>query len=209
MAFKLAAFDWDGTLVDSRQLGYHCSCIMFSRHNLVAPPFEKYIEAVDYMEFYYRHGIPRSVRREELNAIWDEGFRDRSELIDLRPMARELLAACRSRSMRTAILSGNTENTVGHGISLFGLSPLVDRWKAAAHNKVSGLLEMAAHFRVRTEEVFYLDDTREGLLAAKKAGATAIGILGGFQSEERIREARPHHCVASLEEVIALLGPAK
>ncbi len=208
MIWKLAVFDWDGTLVDSREIAYRATCDIFRHYGVEEPPSrEAYFrdQISDFIPFYHRHGIPASVNRNELNGLWRRLFFAESNHPPLREGTLDMLRACREAGLRTAIVSGNIPEVIQACSGLLGLGGLIDHVHANANGKTEELRAVLAHFGIGPEEAFYLDDTAEGLLAASRAGMAAIGIEGGFNLREHLETANPDHIIAEPAGLPALL----
>ncbi len=211
MAWKLVAFDWDGTLVDTMQIAYQAMRTVFGHYRLEPPSKDVFLENITsggMLAFYHERGVPRSATRQDLNAIWQRHFNDpkhHSQLL-LREGAREALAACRDMGAKVSIVSGSTHGIITTGIERFGISDFIDHVEADASGKVDELRRVISHFSVDPNEMVYVDDTYEGLAAAKEVGISAIGILGGFSPRERLLEANPDRLIASLNDLLPLFG---
>jgi len=61
---------------------------------------------------------------------------------------------------------------------------------------------------VPAEALWVVGDGAQDIQAARAAGATAIAVLGGFTSEQRLRETRPDALLESLPRLVALRDAA-
>ena len=59
--------------------------------------------------------------------------------------------------------------------------------------------------RLKPESCVYVGDAPEDLEMAERASVRAIGVLGPFPTEERLRAARPEYLLKSLRELPSLL----
>jgi beta-phosphoglucomutase-like phosphatase (HAD superfamily) len=207
MAIQLVLFDWDGTLVDTRECAYGGVCAIFDHYGIPVPSIECYLGEVgsDYMAFYHKYGIPSTVTHEDLNKIWNAFLVNRGTVPKLRKGALQVLRACKARFVRTGIVSSNTDVVVQEGIKLLSLSSLIDCVQADALNKVQKLQQAMDFLRVSHRDALYVDDTYEGVHAARLLGMKAMGITGGFNLRERILEAHPHCLISELDELIRFL----
>lgn len=209
MFWKLAAFDWDGTLVDTAHVAYQAMQTVFTHYNAAAPSKEDFFRNITsggLENFYHERGIPRFVTRKELNDHWKKYFGKQKgqDGIVMRDGARELLHACRNSGIKVSIVSGSVRNVIEASLTTLGIAGLIDHLEADAHGKVDELRRVIKHFSFEPKEVVYVDDMFEGISAAKNVGAAAIGIRGGFGADGHLREAAPDHLIASLHELIPL-----
>ena len=211
MAWKLVAFDWDGTLVDTTDIAYRAVRTVFARYQLEPPHKEVFLERITsggMLAFYHERGIPRHVTRQDLNGIWRGVFNDpeHRDRVALRDGAREALLACRNTGAYTSIVSGSVHDIIVAGLANLGVSDFIDHIEAEACGKVEELQRIIYRFSVDPCDVVYVDDTFEGLSAAKAVGAIAIGITGGFTPRARLLEANPDHVISSLHELLPFFG---
>ncbi len=205
--FKLALFDWDGTLVNSRKALYACSSQII--RSLGGTPLleeQFFREADSKLSHYQKSGVPETITRDELNAIWGETFGQFAHMVTLREGVAETLAFLRDCDMRIIIVSANVSEVIAPSLAANGIAGLVESMYCGACGKISELRQALADLRCHRSEAFYLDDTHEGVSAANAVGVTSIAIEGGFHDRERLLEANPDHVIASLPELPRVLG---
>ncbi len=209
MSWKLAIFDWDGTLVDSREMAYRAACDIIRHFGAEPPAREVYLaeQISDFEPFYHRHGVPAAVGREELNNLWRKFFNmSEHNHPPLREGVKGILEICRKRGIHTAVVSGNIAETIQANMQLLNLADFIDHLHAGANGKVEELRRVVEHFRVSPPEAFYIDDTVEGLAAAKKVGVAAMGIEGGFNERQSLLGAAPDYILSSFADLAELLN---
>ena len=214
MRFKLALYDWNGTTLNDLDLGYKCMVETFQMLGGIErpPTFAEYRQGLDnsrFADFYYRHGLPRTVSPEEINEFLYAFYRKmlKCNALRLHDGAQSLLLYCRSQGIPNVMVSASKDN-VPRYLSFLGIRDYFHALKLNGSNgwhKGIGLKEALEEFGVAPEEAFYLDDTFDGIQSAKQLGIVSVGFTKGFNSEERIRAAGPDHIVHSLFEVIDLL----
>jgi len=211
LKWKLVAFDWDGTLADTRQVAYQALRTVFEKYCLSPPSKEVFMENIssdEKMAFYYKHGIPMSATRKDLNTIWQQYFNDPQRLheFSLRDGSKEVLHAFHNAGLKVSIVSGSGHAIITTGLTKFDLVDLVDHIEADACGKIDELYRTISRFSIDPKEAIYIDDTFEGLSAAKSVGLTAIGIMGGFNTQERLLTASPDYLIKSLYELLPIFG---
>ena len=210
MIFKLINFDWDGTLADTRHTAYLAMETVFYHFNLEPPSkdeFLKHITSQGMLAFYHERGVPKNITRADLAIMFQKYFNDpeNHKNLILRPGAIETLTACRSKGIKISIVSGSAHNVISIGVDKFKMSNLIDHIQADAGDKIDELRLVGSRFSAEPNEAIYVDDTYEGLSAAKKVGMTAVGITGGFSEERRLLEAGPDFLIPNLQELLPLL----
>lgn len=205
---KLAIFDWNGTLLNDRELAHACVTEIFRQTApTVAPPtLEQYVASITakFADFYYDHGVPRTVTGEEMNDIRRPHYHENIHLARLQPHATKLLHFCTMSELPIAIVSASPDDVETH-LFHFGIHELFDRVRLKAWPKDQALRETAEHFDVCFSEAVYIDDTFDGLASARNIGMRTIGFTGGYNSRERIANANPDFIVDSLRDIIDIL----
>ena len=211
--FKLALFDWNGTLLDDLDIVYGSVVEIFRRYGLPAPTLEQYrneIEA-DFMKFYYEHGMHQHVTGNDLNAIRKQFLLSHPAQPKLRPDALKLFALCQELKIPMGIVSASKMDLLMAQLKQFEILNFFDDIQGSAFDKEKALVGVLDQFGVPAEEVFYLDDSVDGLTAAKNLGITTIGVTNGYYTKERIMGVRPDYpntqfpSVDSLETVIEII----
>ncbi len=203
MELKLAVFDWNGTTIDDLPLVYGSVKEIFRIYGIPAPPLESYREEItaDFMKFYENHGLTGATK-EDLNAIRKRYLAEHGHAAKLHPGAKELIELCKRIGLQTAIVSAEIADVLDKRVTEFGLFPFIDRITGGAYDKPAALIETLDFFGVAAENAFYLDDTFDGLMAAKAVGLNTIGFCNGYNSRKRIMYAEPDFPNADFPEVL-------
>ncbi len=213
--WKLAFLDFDGPIARSGSLYYRASCEMFRACGIKSPPFRVFRNGIgtvstDIDNFFRRHGIPEHVTTEKMDAIKKTYLDAHWHEVTPTPHAKQFLEFWSRRGMPVVVVSGNEEKTVIRRLEEFGFLDLVRR-VVATPNKEEALLNMLDTFGVNAQNAFLVDDTVEGLLAAKGLGIVTIGFTGGFNTKRHLMEIKPdfpnraHPRVDTLRQVTKIL----
>ena len=210
---ELAIFDWNGTLLDDLTVVYESVVEIFRTYVIPAPTLEQYRNEIqsDFMKFYFDHGFPKETRRDDLNAIRKRYLQEHGHRARLRPNVKELLELCRKLRIHTAIVSGEKEDVLLERLDQFQLLPLLNEVRGNSWEKERVLEEVVNRFRIPAQRAFYLDDSVDGLQAAKNLGIVTIGFTSGYYPKERILSVKPNFPnrqfpeVDSLEEVMRIV----
>lgn len=208
MKFKLGIFDWNGTLLDDLNLVYGSVTAIFKYYNLKPPELATYREKItaQFMNFYYGEGIPKTATGDDLNKIRKEYFEKHKDEVMLNKNALATLKKLKTMSMKTAIVSGEMAGYLQKRLKQFEISHLFDKVCDGAYDKEKALTQTLYYFRVKPEESFYVDDTEDGIKAAKKVGIKTFGFIhpNSYHSPERILSAEPNYPIYSLDKIIYL-----
>jgi phosphoglycolate phosphatase len=204
MRWQTGIFDWNGTLLNDLQTVIYGSITeIFRTYGLKAPSLDTYRNEIcsDFMPFYWKYGIPKTVTGEELNKIRKVYLNAHSREIMLQRGARDLIVTCRRADMQTAIVSGEITEVLEDNLRRFRIIGFFDSVRGDARNKEEALIATLDELGTKAEDAFYVDDTFDGLTSAKNVGLDTIGVTIGYGSIERIKAANPTHIVNSLDEL--------
>lgn len=207
MPLKLLAFDWDGTLADNTQDVYEAIKSIFNNYE-VEPPSKPdcmaNLSSQGWLSFYYDRGLPGHVTKKDVEPLWQKYFSSK-EPVNLRGGVLEVFSLCQQNNVKICIVSGSFKEVISNCLSKRGLRGFVDHIEGSASGKIDELRKVAHLFSVRPEEMTYVDDSYEGISAAKTVGASAFAILGGMTSKERLLEANPDYLIDHLHQLLPFI----
>ncbi len=202
--FRVALFDWDGTLFDSRALNHGAVVEIFKRFKLLPPTEEEYFSGIsaDYMGFYYSRGIPRDSSPDSLNEIRKEFMRKNWGKTPLHDDAVKMLIHLKDDGLKIGIISAENSDILKERVKQKGLARLLDCLTGDAFDKRMAIWETLEVMRLEPEDCFFVDDSPRDILKIKESGVFTIGITHGFGSPQKIAEAQPDLIVSSLQKII-------
>src|SRR5579883_1102403 len=205
---RAIAFDLDGTLIDSRgDIAAACNHVLVHAGRAPLPPeriatfvgdgarsllaraFELDREApeldallVEWARYYVAHPVDHT--------SWMPGARDAIEVLHARGV-RLALVTNKARAVTLVILDALGVRPLFEAVYAGGDGPL----KPSAEPIVRVMQELG----VRAEETWVVGDGAQDIGAARAAGCFSVGVLGGFHSWDRLREAGPDVLLPTLE----------
>src|ERR1051325_204335 len=204
---KGVLFDWDGTLIDSYHADASAYLAMFKEMGSAwdIQELERYYSP-NWYQVYRAAKLPRK--------LWDEGDRVwRAHYAKHRPKlisgARRVLETIRTKHALGLVTSGDGDR-VARQLREFRLTRLFsarvcsgDTLKKKPH---PAPLRLALR-QMDLEEAtcVYVGDAPQDVDMARRAGVPAIGVLGPFPTEKRLRAARPEFLLHSLDELPEVL----
>jgi HAD superfamily hydrolase (TIGR01509 family) len=208
---RAVLFDWDGTLVDSAELSYHCYVRTFERFGL---PFDRAqyqaTYSPDWMKTYVGVGLPEE-RWPEADRCWLEHYA--AGHAPLLPGAREALDRLRGRRLALGVVTSGERTRVAREIADHGLGTVLatlvghgDYRQRKPHPE--GLLLALDRLGVAPGEAAYVGDSPEDVMMARAAGVFAVGIPGGFPNREALVASAPDLLAPDLEAAAAFLARA-
>jgi HAD superfamily hydrolase (TIGR01509 family) len=199
--------DWDGTLLDSFEADTAAYLEMFRKMGIGWGREEL---ARHYSPDWYR--VYRAARLER--ARWEEADRTwRAAYAKYRPRliegARGVLRRLGARYELGLVTSGDCGRVTAQLRRFRLLSTFAarvchqDSMRPKPHPEP--LLTALGKMNVEPRAAVYVGDAPEDVEMARRAGVRAIGVLGSFPTERRLRDSRPEALLLSLGELPGLI----
>jgi HAD superfamily hydrolase (TIGR01509 family) len=196
-------FDWDGTLVDSYNADTSAYLAMFKEMG-IAWGIEELEDnySPNWYEVYRAAKLPRK-RWEDADRAWRAHYaKHRPKLV---AGARRVLARLANAHPLGLVTSGDRDR-VTRQLREFHLSSLFaarvcsgDTQRKKPHPEPLRLA--VRQMKLRPSACVYVGDAPQDVEMARRAGVRAIGVLGPFPTEKRLRAARPEFLIKSIEEL--------
>ncbi len=215
--FRLAVFDLDGTLLDTRTGVARCCNAALAECGLPPFPRERYGA--------FCGGGLESFAKGILAAAGDTAFRG-YETFCRRYLAeelrirendhrtfdgmRELIAHLRARGVKTAVLSNKPHKTCEEIVALrFGKDAfdlvLGGKPDLAPKPDPTGMFAVLSHFGLSPEEVFYVGDTEIDMETGRNAGVYTVAALWGYREKAALEPYKPDFWAETPREIEKLM----
>jgi HAD superfamily hydrolase (TIGR01509 family) len=200
-------FDWDGTLLNSYQADSSAYLAMF-REMQIPWGLEELTRhySPNWYDVYRAAHLPRH-RWEAADRAWRRQYsHHKPRLIK---GARKILAKLATRHYLGIVTSGDRDRVIGQ-IREFRLTRLFksrvcsgDTLQKKPHP--APLRLALREMNLKPADCVYIGDAPHDVEMARRAGVLAIGVLGPFPTEERLRASKPDLLLASLADLPAAL----
>jgi HAD superfamily hydrolase (TIGR01509 family) len=201
-------FDWDGTLIDSYHADASAYLAMFKEMGIAwgIKELERNYSP-NWYQVYRAAKLPRKLWQ-EADQSWREHYaKHRPKLIF---GARRVLEAIRTKHALGLVTSGDRDR-VARQLREFRLERLFsarvcsgDTRRKKPHPEPLRLA--LRQMRLHAACCVYVGDAPQDVEMARRAGVRAIGVLGPFPTEKRLRAAQPEFLIGSLEELPDVLN---
>jgi HAD superfamily hydrolase (TIGR01509 family) len=196
-------FDWDGTLIDSYHADASAYLAMFEEMGI--PWGIEELErnySPDWYQVYRSAGLPRR-RWADADRAWRAHYaKHRPELI---AGARRVLARL-GRAHPLGLVTSGDRDRVSRQLREFRLTTVFaarvcsgDTLRKKPHPEPLRLA--MRRMKLDPSACVYVGDAPQDVEMAQRAGVPAIGVLGPFPTEKRLRAARPDFLIRSIEEL--------
>ncbi len=204
---KGVLFDWDGTLLDSYHADTSAYLAMFKEMGITwgSAELEKHYSP-NWYQVYRAAKLPRR--------LWNDADRTwRLQYEKHRPKlisgARRVLEAVRKKHRVGLVTSGDRDRVMGQ-LREFRLTRLFsarvcsgDTQRKKPHPEPLRLA--LRQMELGAQSCVYVGDAPQDVEMARRAGVLAIGVLGPFPTEKRLRTARPDFLLDSIGDLPELL----
>ena len=196
-------FDWDGTLLNSYYADTSAYLAMFKEMKISwgIEELEKNYSP-NWYQVYRAAGLPRK-HWEEADRAWRAHYaKHRPKLI---AGARRVLARVANAHHLGLVTSGDRDR-VTRQLREFRLTTLFAARVCSGdtpHKKPhpEPLRLALRKMKLHPSACVYVGDAPQDVEMAQRAGVRAIGVLGPFPTEKRLRAARPEFLIGSIEEL--------
>ncbi|MFW2488996.1 HAD family hydrolase [Clostridium chromiireducens] len=183
---KAVIFDMDGVIIDSEPIHFDVDLQTISElgGDISKEDLEKYVGTTNeymYTDIKNKFNISKSL--EEIIHYKVELTKKKIIELDLEPIEgiRELLKELKNKNINTAIASSSPRDFIELVVSKFKLENYIEyiiSGEEVKHGKPDPdiYIETAKKLRVSPEECIVIEDSRNGVLAAKAAGMKCIGF---------------------------------
>jgi pyrophosphatase PpaX len=200
-------FDWDGTLLDSYHADSSAYLAMFQEMGIpwgIEELTKHY--SPNWYRVYRAAGLPRR-RWNDADAAWRKQYAiHRPSLIKGVPR----ILAKLQKEHRLGLVTSGDRDRVTKQLREFRLTRIF-----AARVCSGDTLHKKPHpqplrfalekMRLDPEHCVYVGDSPEDVQMAQRAGVRAIGVIGPFPTEKRLRAAKPHLLLDSIGELLEAL----
>jgi phosphoglycolate phosphatase len=200
---KLAIFDIDGTLVDSRQLIHEAMMHAFDRTGLPDPGYDR-----------IRHVIGLGLRQAfetlepeaptDVIAALEAAYVEAFVILRATPVGREhmydgaldLLTHLRATGWRLSVATGKSHRGVAHIYNRHNLAPMFECYRCAEDGPGKPdpfmIASSLSHLDVPADRAVMIGDAVHDMRMARSAGVRALGVTWGFGTADEIRDAGAH-----------------
>lgn len=203
--FSNLIFDWSGTLVDDLGPVLEATNAVFAAYGrpaMTRAEFRRHFR-LPYRGFYdeFVPGVPIA----ELEDVFRASFAASRVPVAVLPHAREKLAWCRQRGIRTFVLTSMDADAFRRQLDDLALGGAFEATYAGVADKRERIGEILARHRLEPRLTALVGDMIHDIEAARHGGITAVAVLTGYTAPEVLAGSRPDFTVADLRALRDLL----
>lgn len=206
MRYRVIAWDFDGTLVDSLDGALEIYNRIAAEYGFVPIHDPAPVRKMSIPEFLKAHRIPLT----KVPALYTRFLRDQTSQLPGVPLheeVRELLEEFRRRGYRLAVISSNTPENIRVCLRANAVEDWFDHVLGYSRlfGKESAIRGVIKSESIGPAELLYVGDEVRDITAARKAGVDVIAVTWGFNAEQTLLDQTPDHLVRSPGEFVPLL----
>jgi pyrophosphatase PpaX len=204
---KLVIFDFDGVLIDSKELIKYAFEESYKRvlKNNDVPPVTRFFE-------YMGESLKKILEKLDLPSEIADCFREISERnidkIKLYPGTKEVLLTLKSLNINIVLVTGKdyyrTEKILHHfdcyNFFDFIVTPDI-LWNSKPDPE--GILFLLSQYGFHQDEVMMVGDSYFDILAANRAGVHSIGIIWDANENSKVQDAK--HIISNWDQFLKLI----
>ena len=187
-------FDWDGTLVDSAQLGLVAYEKSFAD---LGVPFDhdayRAVYSPNWITVYEGLGLPKE-HWQRADELWTQHYDEQSA--KLIKGAGETVAEIRQKGYRLGVVSSGNDCRVNREINELGLGGFFE--VVVCHEQIrnrkphpEGIEVALQQLRVGSIQTAYVGDSPEDIQMGKSANVLTVGVLSAYPTSWKLQSAGP------------------
>jgi len=211
---KCFSFLWDadGTIVSSERFAFDaCNDVLKHLGKRTFTPEEfRQLFSSDYRIHLKRMGIKSMPETRFLENTWNSKLATDKQKFKLHYGILDILTYLNKRNYKMALVSSTSRLQLQLYFDLFGIDkffPVILAREDVEDQKpsIKPFLQAAKLLAVSPRNCVAIDDTDDGIKAAEKMGATTIGVTWGFNSNQRIYNAKPDFIAENANELYRII----
>lgn len=199
-------FDWSGTLVDDLPAAWQATNYVFRQAGLPELTLEQFRAefCLPFKKFYDRY--TPALPMEQLEEWFHGHFKAVAHRVTELPHARGFLEFCRSRRLRTFVLSSVHPSYYEIQATATGFGELLEHPYVQVYDKRQKIHEILAAHRLAPRETLFIGDMEHDIETARHGGVWSCGVLTGYNTLNQLRAAEPDLIVEHLGELREILS---
>jgi phosphoglycolate phosphatase len=219
MKYKLAIFDWNGTLIDDSFANHAGSNATFLAAGRPPISIEQYRDTMDFplIHFYNRNGVDTDTylsKTSVFNNAFMDVYKREQEAANLRRGAMDVLDSLLDSGMILMILSNHVQEHLEEQLARLHVhakfkhicgNPVFRSEELTTMTKLDRLKKVMAENSYNPSEAFIIGDSLEEPDIAHTLGMKSISVTWGCFSEGRLRKSQTHHVIHEMSDLLPIL----
>jgi phosphoglycolate phosphatase len=198
-------FDWSGTLVDDLPAVWKATNYVLTQAKKDEITLETFRAefCLPFTHFYQRF-IP-DISLPQLEIWFHSRFKQVQDSVCELPHAREFLEFCRTKGLRTFLLSTVHRDHFAVQSGVTGFDKYLDKPYLNVWDKREKIHEILEENGLDADETLFIGDMQHDIETAKHGGIHSCAVLTGYNTLQQLRKAEPDLIVEHLRELRDIL----
>lgn len=198
-------FDWSGTLVDDLPAVWRATNYVLTQAERAELTLEQFRAefCLPFTIFYDRH-VPH-VPLSQLETWFHSRFRQVQDSVCALPHALAFLEFCRTRKLRTFLLSTVHRDHFTAQAAATGFGQYLDQIYVGVRDKREKIHEILESHHLTPDETLFIGDMQHDIETARHGGIHSCAVLTGYNTLVQLRAVQPDLIVEHLGELRAVL----
>jgi len=194
-------FDWSGTLVDDLPAVWLASNHVFQKAGLEPMTLERF-RAEFRLPFsgFYQEYLPH-IPLPQLELWFHECFSTAQSSVRILPYAEDFLHFCRSKNLRTFLLSAVHPKHFQTQCDALRLRSYFDKTYLGIADKRNQIQTVLEENGLNPEETVFIGDMQHDIETAHQGGTQSVAVLTGYNSLTQLQSSKPDLIVEHLGEL--------
>ncbi len=208
---KNIIFDFDGTIVDSRDfiIQLYNEIAERDKYEKIDRPRIEYLSTLTIPDRCKKLNVPLYKIPPMLVEVRKKYKKELHKLI-IKDGVKELLYSLKDKGFKLGIISSNSRSAIveffkGKNIDIFDYVYSTKNL-FGKHYTINGYLKQ---FKIDKNDTIYIGDEVRDIVSCKKAGVKVIAVTWGYDSPKLLTEGEPEYLVDSPKQVLEILETSK
>jgi phosphoglycolate phosphatase len=200
-------FDFDGTLVDSKEAVISAYNQLASKHGFLPMKADMIDELLEMSVLERCKALKFPIYKlpiyaPQLFKYYKEGIKD----ILFFPGIKETLEELKNRGYKLAVISSNEEENIRDFLNMQGIDYMDDVFcSSSLFGKDKVIKKFLKSFSLKANEVIYVGDEVRDVVACKKTGVKVIWAGWGYEHIEHVKKESPDYMAHEPEDILSIL----
>lgn len=198
-------FDWSGVISDDFQICYEaCMIVMDDKigKTISIEEFKREF-TLPYMNFWSKY--VNDMDHKEENKRFAAALNKVDSQPHVFPIAKYVLHELKKQNHNMIVLSSQVNEQIYKEIDQYLLNGVFNEINGDVHDKSEAIHEIMRRNGFDPKETFYVGDMQHDMDAGKAAGVKRIAITTGYDTREKLIEAKPDYIINSLDELLKIV----
>ena len=155
-----------------------------------------------YFDFYKKY--IQNATKEKIDSLYKESL----EIVpnpSIYPKVKNILEDLYNKNVKMVVLSSHPQKELTKEAKIYGVDKLFISINGSIHDKREKIKDIILQNNFSLENTIYVGDMIHDIEAAKTVGIRIIAVTYGYDSEDKIKKAKPDFVIDKPEEIMEII----